>query len=40
MIIFYIIAGVFAAIMGAGAVCVVCRAGENDGICNYEKGDQ
>lgn len=35
MIIFYIIAGIFTVIMGAGAVCVVCRAGENDKIVNY-----
>ena len=36
MIIFYIIAGVFAASMGAGAVCVVFRAGENENICKYD----
>lgn len=37
MILFYIVAGVFVAAMGAGAVCVVFRAGENENICNYNR---
>ena len=36
MIFFYIVAGVFAAIMGGWAVCVVFRAGENENICKYD----
>jgi hypothetical protein len=37
MILFYLIAGAFAALMLAGAVCVVFRAGENENICNYNR---
>lgn len=40
MILFYIVAGVFVAAMGAGAVVVVFRAGENEKICDYNKGDK
>lgn len=35
----YIILGVFAAIMGAGAVCVVFHGGEKEGICKYDYDD-
>jgi hypothetical protein len=31
----FIIAGLFALIMGAGAVTVVFRKGETEGICKY-----
>lgn len=40
MILFYIVAGAFVALMLAGAVCVVFRAGENEKICDYSKGDK
>lgn len=30
-----IIAGIFAAAMLAGAVCVATKAGENENICRY-----
>lgn len=43
MILYYIIVGVFAVVMGAAAVCVVFRAGENENICNYgyiERNDE
>lgn len=32
----YIIVGLFAAVMGAGAVCVVFHGGEKEGICKYD----
>lgn len=41
MILFYLIAGAFVALMLAGAVCVVFRAGEKENICDYNyKGDE
>lgn len=32
----YIIFGLLAVVMAAGAVCTVTRAGEKDGICKYD----
>lgn len=40
MILFYLIAGAFVALMLAGAICVVCKAGENENICDYSKGEK
>lgn len=34
-ILFYIIVGVLALTVGAGALCIVTKAGERDGIANY-----
>lgn len=34
-ILFYIIIGVLAFTVGAGALCIVTKAGERDGIANY-----
>lgn len=32
----YILFGIFAALMGAGAVSVVFRWGESEGVCQYD----
>ena len=36
MILGYIAIGIFAALMGVGAVCVVTHSGEKENICNYD----
>lgn len=36
MIIFYIIAGAFVAILFAGTVCTVSHVGEKENICKYD----
>ena len=39
MIAAYVIISALAALMLAGSVAVVTRAGENDGICKYDRDD-
>lgn len=40
MILFYILAGMFSALMLARAVVVVFKAGENELICKYGNGGE
>lgn len=40
MILFYILAGMFSALMLAGAVVVVFKMGETELICKYGKEEQ
>ena len=40
MILFYILAAMFAALMLAGAVVVVYHMGENELICKYDNGGE